>query len=77
MEQVDPLATPTLSGNIRPYKPFTYEELLAALGGEKMLSTLAYALAYHNSPVQNRPLSDDIKTDLNNTKEAFDINQKI
>lgn len=77
LRNVDPLATPTLASNIRPYKPFTYQEMLTALGGEKMLNTLAYSLAYLNSPIQNRPFSDDISTDISLTKKAFDINQKI
>lgn len=75
LKSVDPLAAPNLG--VRNYKPFTYDELLNALWGEKMLTTLAYLLAYHNSPVPSRAYSDQILQDLKLTKSAFDINHKI
>ena len=75
LKTIDPLATPSL--NARKYQPFTYEELVSALWGEKMISTLAYLLAYHNAPVQSRSFSDQIMDDLKLTKSAFDINHKI
>lgn len=74
---VDPLATPTLTSKIRPYQPFSYQEFLNAIGGEKMLNTLAHLLYYQNVGIQTRAFSDNIKTDIENTRSAFDVNKKI
>lgn len=77
LKKIDPLATPTLDKSIRPYQLFTYEEFLNAIWGEKMLNTLAQLLYYQNVWIQNRIISDDILQDIQNTKNAFNINEKI
>lgn len=75
--EVNPLATPTLEKTIRPYKLFTYEELLNAIGGERVLNTIAELLYYQNIGISNRKISDDIAEDIRLSQESFDINKKI
>lgn len=72
---VDQLATPSLS--VRPYKMFTYDEMLKAIGWEKMLNTLAELIYYQNISNQTKQFRDNIESDIQDIKATFDINQKI
>ena len=74
---VDKLATPSLETSVRSYQPFTYEEMLDAIGGEKMLNSLAELLYYQNISNQIKTYNDNIQEDIQNTKKNFDINEKI
>ena len=77
---VDPLATPLLEYNrhtIRRYNPFTYEEVLQSIGGEKMLNTVAELLYYQNIGIKSRSISDDIERDIASANSSFNINNKV
>lgn len=72
---IDKLATPLL--DIRPYEPFTYKEFLEAVGGQKMINTLAELLYYQSISNQLRTIYDEIDKDLDELRKTFDINEKI
>ncbi len=77
VKKVDPLATPSLESWVRSYAPFTYEEFLEAIGGEKMLNTIAELLYFQSITNQIKVYSDEIQKDIKWQKEGFDINERI
>ena len=75
IRRVDKLATP--DKNIRPYKYFTYDEIIKAIWWEEMLYTIAEILYYQSVAINSREYHDNIWKDIDETRQAFDINKKI
>ena len=74
---MDPLATPTLNQSVRPYNPFTYQEMIKVIWWDEMLYTLSELLYYQNVSNRMREYLDDIGDDIDETRSTFDINKKI
>ena len=75
IQRVDPLWTPDKS--VRPYWYFTYDEMIAAIGWDEMLYTLAELLYYQSVSNHIREYFDNVWEDINETRSTFDINKKI
>lgn len=76
-DKMDPLATPTLNQSVRPYNPFTYQEMIKVIWWDEMLYTLSELLYYQNVSNRMREYLDDIGDDIDETRSTFDINKKI
>lgn len=77
LASLEQLATPTLNPTVRPYQPFSYQEFVDAIGGERMLRSLAELLYYQNSSHPTKETKDNIKEEIQSLKKSFNINKKI
>lgn len=74
---INPLATPSTSSSVRNYNLFSYDEVLAGLGGETQLDIIAELLYYQNLTNTEKQSKELIIDDINAIKDSFDINNKV